>query len=146
MTSECHIDSLNYAGPDRREGAERRDCDDKIHRIVHEKVGACKDQVYMEIHALRGDISNINDRLNTLSDDVHKLGLAVRDIANNSGDIANSLREMQSVVTTYNKVRGAWDVFDWLRKNVLTIAVVLVVLYYVVAHGNVADLLGMLLP
>lgn len=145
MTSECHVSTENYDGPDRR-ACDRRDCDDKIHRIVGDKVGQCRDQVYIEIHALRGDINALASGLNELRGDVHKQTVAVHDIAINSASMANSLHAMQQMASTYNKVRGAWDVFDWLRKNVLTIAVVLVVLYYVVAHGNVADLLGMLLP
>lgn len=140
------IETDSYAGPDRRANDRRHDCDDHIHRVVHEKVGNCKNEIYKEIHGLRSDMGKVNDRLNILSDDVHKLGLSVRDIANNSQDIATSLRDMREMASTYRKVRGAWDVFDWLRKNVVTVGVVLVVLYYVAAHGNAADLLEAVLP
>ena len=139
------IETDNYVGPDRR-SSERRDCDDHIHRVVHEKVGNCKNEIYKEIHGLRADMSKVNDRLNILSDDVHKLGLSVRDIANNSQDIATSLRDMREMAATYRKVRGAWDVIDWVRRNVVTLGVVLVILYYVIIKGDVVQLLGGVLP
>ena len=117
-----------------------------MHRIVDDKVNTCKDQVYVEIHALRGDISTINDRLNDLTGDVHKLGVAVRDIANNSGDIAKSLKGMQEVLTAYRRVRNAWDVFDWLRRNIVTLGFVALVMYYVITSGDAASVAKRLLP
>lgn len=140
-----HIDTTGYTGPDRRVLA-HHDCDDHIHRVVHEKLGHCKNEIYKEIHGLRADMGKVNDRLNTLSDDVHKLGLSVRDIANNSQDIATSLRDMREMAATYRKVRGAWDVIDWVRRNVVTLGVVLVILYYVILKGDAVQIVQGMLP
>lgn len=133
-----------YTGPERRCG--QNECDDHIHRVVHEKVGSCKNEIYKEIHGLRADMGKVNDRLNILSDDVHKLGLAVRDIANNSQDIARSLNAMTEVATAYKNVQGWWSVTNWIRHNIITVGVVLVILYYVIAHGDAAQIVQGMLP
>lgn len=130
-----------YDGEERR-ATERRGCapgdpfcDDHLHRVVNDKITACKSDISADIHAIRENMTKIEGKQDTLTNDVHKLSIAVNDIAINSGSIAESLKGMSGLVETYNWIVGFNRVLEWGRKNILLIAFLTAV--YLFATGKV---------
>ena len=139
-----------YAGVDRRgEFKDRRvcdpqECDSHIKLVMHEKIDACKVELYRDIHELKEDVSEVNKRLTALTGDVHKLGIAVTDIAINSKSIAASLESMSGMVETYKTLVGINKLFGWMRENIIGIAMLIAIFMVLSGKIDLKMLLGWL--
>ena len=142
---------MEFEGVERR-ASERRGCtpgdpfcDDHLHRVVHEKVDACKVDINKDIHALREDMSNASKKIDALAVDVHRLNISVADIAINSKSIAASLQNMTEVREAYETFKGFARVMAWMRQNVVTVALVVAVVMFAMGKLELKNLLGWLL-
>ena len=138
----------DYTEEDRRK-IERRSCaapcDDHVHRVVHEKVEACRDDLYKDIHALRTDMSNAGKKIDTLATDVHKLNLSVADIAANSARVANSIESLTEIKDAYTTIKGFARVMAWMRQNVVTVALIVAIVMFAMGKLDLKSLIGWLL-
>lgn len=132
---------MGFEGVERR-ASERRGCtpgdpfcDDHLHRVVNDKITACKSDISADIHAIRDNINKIETKQDILTNDVHKLSIAVNDIAINSGSIAESLKGMRGLVETYNWIVGFSRVLEWSRSNIPLLA--FLVLTYLLITGKI---------
>ena len=138
----------DYTEEERRK-AERRNCtapcDDHVHRVVHEKVDACKVDINKDIHALREDMSSASKKIDALAADVHRLNISVADIAINSKSIAASLQNMTEVREAYETFKGFARVLHWMRQNVVTVALLTAIVMFAMGKLELKALLGWVL-
>jgi hypothetical protein len=140
--------SETYDGPERRE-TERRGCtmpcDDHVHRVVHEKLEGCKADMYKDIHLLRADMSNASKKIDALASDVHRLNVSVADIAINSKSIASSLQTLTEVKEAYETFKGFARVLNWMRQNVVTVALIVAIVMFAMGKLDLKSLIGWVL-
>ena len=140
-----------YVGPDRRAAEhngcspDHPKCDDHLHRIVNDKMHACKSELSQDIHLIREDISKIEAKQDALTTDVHKLSVSVRDIATNSASIAESLNSMNGMFDTYKSLVGVNKVFAWVRENIITVALIVAIFLWLSGKLDLKVLLGWLI-
>ena len=133
----------DYTGIERRVCPEV--CDDHMHRVVHEKVGACKADMYKDIHDLRADMSIASRKIDTLAADVHKLNISVTDIAISSKSIAASLATLTEVREAYDTLKGFASVMSWLRQNLVALALLVAIVLFLMGKLDYKVLLGWVL-
>ena len=128
---------MEYLGVERR-ATERRGCapgdpfcDDHLHRVVNDKITACKSDISADIHAIRENMSKIEAKQDTLTSDVHKLSIAVNDIAINSGSIAESLKGMSGMFETYKTLVGINNFLGWMRGNIVLVITIVVLVMFI---------------
>ena len=133
-----------YTGPERRTEMTPA-CDNYLHRIVQDKIDACKGTINDDIHALREDMSSASKKIDSLAADVHRLNISVADIAINSKSIASSLQAMTEVKEAYETFKGFARVMAWMRQNVVTVALLVAVVMFAMGKLELKALLGWLL-
>jgi len=103
---------------------------------------ACKSELSQDIHLIREDISKIEAKQDTLTTDVHKLSVSVRDIATNSASIAESLSSMNGMFDTYKSLVGVNKIFAWVRENIITVALIAAIFMWLSGKIDLSVLLG----
>ena len=122
---------------------ERRD--DHLHRVVNDKIQACKGDLVQDMHAIRENINKVEVKQDTLTSDVHKLSISVRDIVTNSASIAESLKGMSGMFDTYKSLVGVNKFFAWVRENIITVALLAAIFLWLSGKLDLKVLLGWLI-
>jgi hypothetical protein len=133
-----------YTGPERRTEMAPV-CDNYLHRIVQDKIDACKGTINEDIHGVREDMSSASKKIDALAADVHRLNVSVADIAINSKSIASSLQSMTEVREAYETFKGFARVLHWMRQNVVTVALIVAIVMFAMGKLELKALLGWML-
>ena len=120
------------------------ECDDHIHRIVQDRVEACKSDLVGDIHRINANISSIQTEQKSQAAELHKLNIAVHDIAINSASIAKSLEGMSGMFETYKTLVGINKLFGWMRENIIGIALLVAIFMALAGKLDLKMLLGWL--
>jgi hypothetical protein len=133
-----------YTGPERRTEMATV-CDNYLHRIVQDKIDACKGTINDDIHGLREDMSSAGKKIDALAADVHRLNISVADIAINSKSIAASLQSMTEVREAYDMFKAGGKFLKWLRENIVSIAILVAIVLFLMGKVDLKAFVGWIL-
>lgn len=133
-----------YTGPERRTEMAPV-CDNYLHRIVQDKIDACKGTINEDLHQLREDMSSAGKKIDALAADVHRLNISVADIAINSKSIAASLQSMTEVREAYDMFKAGGKFLKWLRENIVSIVIIVAIVLFLMGKVDLKAFVGWIL-
>jgi hypothetical protein len=120
-------------------------CDNYLHRIVQDKIDACKGTINEDLHQLREDMSSAGKKIDALAADVHRLNISVADIAINSKSIAASLQSMTEVREAYDMFKAGGKFLKWLRENIVSIVIIVAIVLFLMGKVDLKAFVGWIL-
>ena len=122
------------------DGSERRDCPGcRNLDVLERRVNDCKDRFEGEISSVHESVARLSGEVHGLRADVHGMSESVSTINASLADIATTLRQLADFPETWSNLKGFMRVTTWLRTNIVTLGIVVVILWYAMSSSIVVD-------
>lgn len=119
--------------------------DDDVHNLITQHVQECRREVDGKFRDIHDSLDVFRTELIELRSEMHRASLSINEISASLKNIADSMNRLSDFPETWAKVKGFWSVIDWLRANVMTIAVLVLVLLFLgdlISLSSLADKFG----